>query len=180
MAQAEGVTPSQEDLLAELQALKLANPEMGAKKLQAAVKEKNPTWLVSEARVKKVATEAGLLAPAPEKPAADAAAAGGSAAAPAASKKPAKAKAQTRPEPTVPIAEVYPTGDWPVGEIMEYTPLPPRTFSLMLRLPRRRRSHLACVQVQREERLQRQRRGEEAAGARHGLRRSGEGGEVGC
>jgi peptidoglycan hydrolase CwlO-like protein len=119
MAQAEGVTPSQEDLLAELQALKLANPEMGAKKLQAAVKEKNPTWLVSEARVKKVATEAGLLAPAPEKPAAEASAAGGSAAAPAASKKPAKPKAQTKPEPTVPIAEVYPTGDWPVGEIME-------------------------------------------------------------
>ena len=61
MAQPEGVIPSQEDLLAELQALKLANPEMGAKRLQAAVKEKNSTWLVSEARVKKVAVEAGLL-----------------------------------------------------------------------------------------------------------------------
>ncbi len=121
MAQAEGVTPSQEELLVELQALKLANPEMGAKKMQAAVKEKHPTWLVSEARVKKVAVEAGLLAPAPEKPPADAAAAsasGGAAAAPAA-KKSSKPKAQTKPEPTVPIAEVYPTGDWPVGEIME-------------------------------------------------------------
>ena len=118
MAQAEGVTPSQEDLLAELQALKLANPEMGAKKLQAAVKEKNPTWLVSEARVKKVAVEAGLL---PAAPPVEAAAAGGAAAAP---KKASKAKAQTKPEPTVPICEVYPTGDWPVGEIMEYVPTP--------------------------------------------------------
>jgi hypothetical protein len=45
MAQPEGVIPSQEDLLAELQALKLANPEMGAKRLQAAVKEKISTWL---------------------------------------------------------------------------------------------------------------------------------------
>ena len=54
MAQPEGVIPSQEDLLAELQALKLANPEMGAKRLQAAVKEKNPTWLVSADRVRKV------------------------------------------------------------------------------------------------------------------------------
>ncbi len=116
MAQAEGVTPSQEELLVELQALKLANPEMGAKKMQAAVKEKHPTWLVSEARVKKVAVEAGLLAPAPEKPPAEAAAAGAPA---AAAKKSSKPKAQTKPEPTVPIAEVYPTGDWPVGEIME-------------------------------------------------------------
>jgi peptidoglycan hydrolase CwlO-like protein len=124
MAQPEGVTPSHEDLLAELQALKLANPDMGVKKLQAAVKEKNPTWLVSEARVKKVAIEAGLLGSLPEKPAADAAAAadsGAAASAPAkaAAKKPVKAKAQTTPEPTVPIAEVYPTGDWPVGQIME-------------------------------------------------------------
>ena len=122
MAQAEGVTPSQEELLVELQALKLANPEMGAKKMQAAVKEKHPTWLVSEARVKKVAVEAGLLAPATEKPAADAAAAGGGAAAAPAAKKSSKPKAQTKPEPTVPIAEVYPSGDWPVGEIMECRP----------------------------------------------------------
>jgi SAM-dependent methyltransferase len=85
MAQAEGVTPSQEDLLTELQALKLVNPDMGAKKMQAAVKEKNPTWLVSEARIKKVATEADLLAPAPEKPAVEGAAAGASAAVIAAS-----------------------------------------------------------------------------------------------
>ena len=68
MAQAAGVIPSQEDLLAELQALKLAHPEMGAKTLHATVKEKNPTWLVSLPRVKKVAVEAGLLSPAPEKP----------------------------------------------------------------------------------------------------------------
>jgi hypothetical protein len=122
MAQAEGVTPSQEELLVELQALKLANPEMGAKKMQAAVKEKHPTWLVSEARVKKVAVEAGLLAPAPDKPAADAAAGGGAAAAAPAAKKSSKPKAQTKPEPTVPIAEVYPSGDWPVGEIMECRP----------------------------------------------------------
>ncbi len=68
MAQPEGVIPSQEDLLVELQALKLANPEMGAKRLQAAVKEKNSTWLVSEARVKKVAVEAGLLPAVPSRP----------------------------------------------------------------------------------------------------------------
>ena len=55
MAQAEGVIPSQEELLAELQALKLAHPEMGAKTLHAALKEKNPTWLASLSRVKKVA-----------------------------------------------------------------------------------------------------------------------------
>jgi hypothetical protein len=122
MAQPEGVTPSQDELLAELQALKLANPEMGAKKMQAAVKEKNPTWLVSEARVKKVAVEAGLLPPAPEKAPAEAAAGGGAAsesAAAAAKKKSVKPKAQTKPEPTVPICEVYPSGDYPVGEIME-------------------------------------------------------------
>ena len=65
MAQPEGVTPSQEELLAELQALKLAHPEMGAKTLHATVKEKNSTWLVSLPRV---AVEAGLLSPAPEKP----------------------------------------------------------------------------------------------------------------
>ena len=55
-----GVLPSQEELLAELQALK-ANPKMGAKGLQAAVKEKNPTWFLSASRVKKVAVEGGLL-----------------------------------------------------------------------------------------------------------------------
>jgi hypothetical protein len=68
MAQPEGVIPSQEDLLAELQALKLANPEMGAKRLQVVVKEKNSTWLVSEARVRKVAIEAGLLPAVPSRP----------------------------------------------------------------------------------------------------------------
>ena len=77
MAQPEGVIPSQEDLLAELQALKLANPEMGAKRLQAAVKEKNPTWLVSEARVKKIVFEAGLESAASENPLAGTTAAGG-------------------------------------------------------------------------------------------------------
>ncbi len=65
MARAAGVIPSHEDLLAELQALKLAHPEMGAKTLHATVKEKNSTWLVSLPRV---AVEAGLLSPAPEKP----------------------------------------------------------------------------------------------------------------
>ena len=53
--------PTKEELLAELQALNLANSRMGPNLLQAAVKEKNPTWLVSEYRVRKVAVEAGLL-----------------------------------------------------------------------------------------------------------------------
>ncbi len=157
MAQPEGVTPSQEDLLAELQALKLANPEMGAKRLQAAVKEKHPTWLVSEARVKKVAVEAGLLPAAPEKPPGDAAAAGGGAAA-AAPKKSAKPKAQTKPEPTVPIAEVYPNGDWPVGEIMECAPPPPPSTSRRGHVP-----HMSCAQIQWQERIQRHGLGEEDA-----------------
>jgi hypothetical protein len=77
MAQRESVNPSQEDLVAELQALKLANPEMGAKGLRTAVKGKNPTWLVSEARVKKIVVEAGLLSADSENPLAYAAAAGG-------------------------------------------------------------------------------------------------------
>ena len=71
MAQRESVNPSQEDLVAELQALKLANPEMGVKSLRAAVKGKTPTWLVSEARVKKIVVEAGLLSAASANPLAD-------------------------------------------------------------------------------------------------------------
>jgi hypothetical protein len=99
MAQPEGVTPSQEELLAELQWLKRANPEMGAKRLQAVVKEMNPTWLVSEARVKKVAVEAGLLPVTPKKPPADAAAAGGGAAASAPKKPPSGAAAAAMASP---------------------------------------------------------------------------------
>jgi hypothetical protein len=77
MAQRESVNPSQEDLVAALQALKLANPEMGVKSLRAAVKGKNPTWLVSEARVKKIVFEAGLESAASENPLAGTTAAGG-------------------------------------------------------------------------------------------------------
>jgi len=77
MAQRESVNPSQEDLVAALQALKLAKPEMGVKSLRAAVKGKNPTWLVSEARVKKIVFEAGLESAGSENPLADTTAAGG-------------------------------------------------------------------------------------------------------
>mmetsp|Transcript_7358 Transcript_7358/g.16884 ORF Transcript_7358/g.16884 Transcript_7358/m.16884 type:complete len:129 (-) Transcript_7358:201-587(-) len=51
------VVPEFEDLKKDVREIKLANPEMGIAKIHAAVKEKNPTWQVSQDRVKKLLSE---------------------------------------------------------------------------------------------------------------------------
>lgn len=55
------VTPSEEDLTAAILAIKATHPNHGIKKVLADVISSNPTWTVSEKRVKKLMQARGLV-----------------------------------------------------------------------------------------------------------------------
>ncbi|CAG8778625.1 4213_t:CDS:1, partial [Acaulospora colombiana] len=55
------VTPSEAELTTELRSLRHTNPKTGAAKLLLLLKQKQPTWSVSEKRVKKVLKDQGLM-----------------------------------------------------------------------------------------------------------------------
>jgi len=109
------VQPTVEEVIDAVKELKVAHPEMGVKKIFTEIKGSHDDWELSEKRVKKIMQDNGLVnAEAAGKQAVEAAAAR------AAGVKVVQAKKQTSPEPTVPICEVYPNGNFPVGQIMEY------------------------------------------------------------
>jgi hypothetical protein len=55
------IVPSEEELLNVITAVKKADPELGIKKVLAAVNAQQPTWTVSEKRVKKLMQTLGLV-----------------------------------------------------------------------------------------------------------------------
>ena len=55
------VVPEMEELKSAIKMIKDANPELGAAKVHKAVKEANPTWQVSEDRVKKAIADTVVL-----------------------------------------------------------------------------------------------------------------------
>ena len=55
------VVPEMEELKSAIKIIKDANPELGAAKVHKAVKEANPTWQVSEDRVKKAIADTVVL-----------------------------------------------------------------------------------------------------------------------
>jgi hypothetical protein len=55
------VVPSEEELLNVIADIKKADPELGIKKVLAAVNAQQPTWAVSEKRVKKLMQSLGLV-----------------------------------------------------------------------------------------------------------------------
>ena len=109
------VQPSGDDLLACMRDIKEKNPDFGIKKVFQAVKDAHSDWEISEKRVKKFMQDHGLTN-------ADSSAAGG--ATEGSSGKGKKGKdGQTYPEPTIPIAKLYPNEDFPVGQLCEYNEL---------------------------------------------------------
>ena len=55
------ISPEDEDLRSAVIELKGDNPSLGAAKLRALLLQENPTWTVSEARLKKVLQSEGLV-----------------------------------------------------------------------------------------------------------------------
>mmetsp|Transcript_11488 Transcript_11488/g.26157 ORF Transcript_11488/g.26157 Transcript_11488/m.26157 type:complete len:464 (+) Transcript_11488:48-1439(+) len=123
------VQPSEEELVAAVKAIKLANPEIGIKKVLTEIKEANASWELSEKRLKKVMQDHELTNAEPGAAAADGAE--GAAAGGAGKKKKKKGGGgggaapteQTWPEPTVPVKVLYPNNNFPEGEIQEYNEL---------------------------------------------------------
>lgn len=58
---ASTISPSEPELVAELQSLRISNPTTGTSKLKALLLEKQPDWAVSEQRLKKVLQQNGLM-----------------------------------------------------------------------------------------------------------------------
>ncbi|KZV75809.1 SET domain-containing protein [Peniophora sp. CONT] len=61
------ISPSDDDLRASIFKIKTANPSLGIGKIRSSVLQENPTWQLSENRVKKICQAEGLInaAPAP-------------------------------------------------------------------------------------------------------------------
>lgn len=55
------IVPSEAELLNVITSIKQAEPELGIKKVLAAVNAQQPTWTVSEKRVKKLMQSLGLV-----------------------------------------------------------------------------------------------------------------------
>lgn len=129
-----------EDVIAFIQEVKQSNPEFGFKRvclryfslfhqrkqILAEAKEKKTDWELGEKRLKKIMQDNGLMASQAGEAGAEGGGSGsGAAATPAAGSAKKKATGgaalvQTKPEPTIPVKNLYPGGDFPVGEIQEY------------------------------------------------------------
>mmetsp|Transcript_27199 Transcript_27199/g.42519 ORF Transcript_27199/g.42519 Transcript_27199/m.42519 type:complete len:454 (+) Transcript_27199:509-1870(+) len=112
----QGYSPQAEELLEAIKEAKGAHPDYGIKRIWTLMKD-DKGWQVSEKRVKAIMQEHGLTEGGGGSEVNDISGGDG-----AGRKKGEKVatKEQTWPEPTVPIMDLFPQKNFPVGEIQEY------------------------------------------------------------